>query len=116
MGISGSQNGEGAVTHVGRRRSGRDVIARCSPSLTDGGKKALTAAAPLGARAASVSEAHAGTSRGTGLRTIAKARHIQALAAFLMPASAAKSSALSVRSHVNSGSLRPKWPYAAVFV
>src|SRR6187455_3628437 len=31
------------------------------------------------------------------------------------PASAARAAALSVFSQVNSGSLRPKWPYEAVF-
>ena len=31
------------------------------------------------------------------------------------PASFRKTFALSVFSQVNSGSLRPKWPYAAVF-
>ena len=31
------------------------------------------------------------------------------------PAAARSASALSVRSHVKSGSCRPKWPYAAVF-
>ena len=31
-----------------------------------------------------------------------------------MPAAAISASARSVRSHVNSGSSRPKWPYAAV--
>jgi hypothetical protein len=34
---------------------------------------------------------------------------------FYSPAAARSACALSVRSQVNSGSSRPKWPYAAVF-
>ena len=34
---------------------------------------------------------------------------------YLMPAAAFSAAALSVRSHENSGSSRPKCPYAAVF-
>ncbi len=33
-----------------------------------------------------------------------------------MPAAALSAAALSVRSQVNSGSVRPKWPNAAVFL
>jgi hypothetical protein len=42
-------------------------------------------------------------------------RRYTATACFLTPASAASASALSVFSQVNSGSSRPKCPYAAVF-
>ena len=37
------------------------------------------------------------------------------LAATANPACSARAAALSVASQVNSGSVRPKWPYAAVF-
>ncbi len=37
------------------------------------------------------------------------------LAAAFNPACSARAAALSVASQVNSGSVRPKWPYAAVF-
>jgi hypothetical protein len=37
-------------------------------------------------------------------------------ASLYLPPSARRTAALSVRSHVNSGSVRPKWPNAAVFL
>ncbi len=52
-----------------------------------------------------------------GVAPPARQRSIdQAIAATgCVPAASASSSALSVASHENSGSSRPKWPYAAVF-
>src|SRR4051812_40265402 len=41
--------------------------------------------------------------------------YLRTVAASRSPASLANLAALSVASHVKSGSERPKWPYAAVF-
>ncbi len=43
-------------------------------------------------------------------------RYLRAATGSRKPASLASFAALSVASHVKSASLRPKWPYAAVFL
>src|ERR1035438_5089123 len=52
---------------------------------------------------------------GEGSHGVAQMLRWSYLAAAFNPACSASAAALSVASQVNSGSVRPKWPYAAVF-